>query len=114
MRKALSKLIIAISDHNAPKSLTAAASLAGPTLEMVKLYAFVRAHQKEMFQTYQELKGNFTAGLSTLRVSITAALAQIPTNSSVISEAGILVNKQLKLSYRLINAVEGNHQDKVI
>lgn len=113
MKKVLSNLIVALSDKKTSETLQAAAAMGESSLAIITLFTDVRAQQKEMFGTYQQIKGNFSAVISTLKVSISAALNDIPKNSSFITEAGLLVDRDLKMSYRLINAIEGNIKDKV-
>lgn len=102
MRTGLSALVIAMADRNASASLSAAAALSQASLQLVPLYVFVRTHQKEMFASYQQLKTNFTAAVTALRVSVTAALAKIDLRSALIPKLGAVVARQLQLCYRLV------------
>lgn len=113
MKNVLSDLIIALSDDKSKETLLAAAKMAQPSLKMIHLYTNVRAQQKEMFKTYQHIKSNFSGGISTLMVSITAALSEIPNNRTFVAQVGKIITKQLTFSYQLINAIKGNHEDKV-
>lgn len=97
MRTGLSALVIAMADRNASASLSAAAALSQASLQLVPLYVFVRTHQKEMFASYQQLKTNFTAAVTALRVSVTAALAKIDLRSALIPKLGAVVARQLQL-----------------